>query len=54
MTYNGAMAHLVSLSDSVKGNERLADIATPLGLREIVEHRARADVYFVGCLRISV
>ena len=47
LTFNGAMAHLVSLSDSVKGKERLADIATPLDLQEIVEHRARADVYFV-------
>ena len=47
VTFNGAMAHLVNLSDSIKGKERLADIATPLNLYEIVEHREQADVYFV-------
>jgi predicted peroxiredoxin len=47
VTFNGAMAHLVSLSDSVKGKEKLADIATPLDLREVVQHREQAAVYFV-------
>lgn len=47
VTFNGALAHLVSLSKSVKGTESLTDIATPLDLKEIVEHRAQAVVYFV-------
>ena len=47
ITYNGAMAHLVSLANSVKGGESITDIAEPLGLGEIVEHRALADAYFV-------
>ena len=47
ITYNGALAHLVSLANSVKGGESITDIADPLGLAEIVEHRAQADVYFV-------
>lgn len=46
VTFNGAMAHLVSLSDSVKGNERIVDIATPLSLSEIIQERASADLYF--------
>ena len=47
ITYNGAMANLVSLAKSVKGGESITDMAEPLGLAEIVEHRAQADVYFV-------
>lgn len=47
VTFNGTMAHLVSLSDSVKGKEKLADIAAPLDLREIIEHRAQTDIYLV-------
>jgi hypothetical protein len=47
LTFNGTMAHLVSLSDSVKGREKVAPIATPLSLKELVEHRGQADVYFV-------
>lgn len=47
VTFNGTMAHLVSLSDSVKGKEKLADVAAPLDLREVVEHRAQADIYLV-------
>ncbi len=47
VTFNGALAHLVSLSDSVTGTESVTDIATPLNLNEILDHRAKADVYFV-------
>ncbi len=47
VTFNGALAQLVSLSDSVTGTESVTDVATPLSLNEILEHRARADVYFV-------
>ena len=47
VTFNGAMAHLVSLSDSIKGKEKITPIATPLDLNEIVQHRLQADVYFV-------
>ena len=47
VTFNGAMAHLVSLSDSVKGKEKVVDIAMPLNLREVVQHRKEADIYFV-------
>lgn len=47
ITFNGVMAHLVSLSESVKGTEKMTDIATPLDLREIVQHRQKADTYFV-------
>jgi hypothetical protein len=39
--------NLVSLAKSVKGGESITDMAEPLGLAEIVEHRALADVYFV-------
>ena len=47
VTFNGAMAHLVSLSNSVSGAESMTDIATPLDLRQIIEHRAAADIYIV-------
>ena len=47
VTFNGALAHLVSLSDSVTGRESVTDIATPLNLNEILDRRAKADVYFV-------
>lgn len=47
VTFNGAMAHLVNLSDSVTGKESLIDIAVPLGLREMLDHRAAAEVYLV-------
>lgn len=47
VTFNGAMAHLVSLSDSVTGTEAVTDLATPLELKQVLEHRARAEVYLV-------
>lgn len=46
VTFDGAMAHLVGLSSSVT-EESLVDIATRLGLVEVLDHRAAAEVYLV-------
>ena len=44
---NGSMAHLVSLSDSVRGRERITSIAKPITFREMLDLRAAAGTYFV-------
>ncbi|MBI2840325.1 MAG: hypothetical protein HYX75_18570 [Acidobacteria bacterium] len=47
VTFNGTMAQLTSLSNGVHDVGQLEPIAKPLSLEEILQHRARADVYLV-------
>ena len=47
VTFNGTMAQLTSLSNGVHDVGELDAIAKPLSLAEMLEHRARADIYFV-------
>ena len=47
VTFNGTMAQLTSLSNGVHDVGQLEVIAKPLSLAEMLEHRARADIYFV-------
>lgn len=47
VTFNGTMAQLTSLSNGVHDIGQLEPIAKPLSLAEILQHRARADIYFV-------
>ncbi len=47
VTFNGTMAQLTSLSNGVHDVGQLEPIAKPLSLAEILQHRARADVYLV-------
>jgi len=47
VSFNGALAQLTSLSNAVHDVGQLEPIAKPLSLDEILQHRARADVYFV-------
>lgn len=47
VTFNGAMAHLTSLSNGVHDAGQLDPIAKPLSLSEMLQHRARADIYWV-------
>jgi predicted peroxiredoxin len=45
ITFNGALAQLTSLSNGVHDVGQLEPIAKPLSLAEILQHRARADIY---------
>ncbi len=47
VTFNGVMAQLTSLSNGVHDVGQLDPIAKPLSLDEILQHRARADIYLV-------
>jgi hypothetical protein len=47
VTFNGTMAQLTSLSGGVHDVGQLEPIAKPLSLAEMLQHRARADIYFV-------
>ena len=47
VTFNGTMAQLTSLSNGVHDVGQLEPIAKPLSLSEVLEHRARADIYLV-------
>ena len=47
VTFNGTMAYLTSLSNSIHDVGQLEPIAKPLSLAEMLQHRARADVYLV-------
>ena len=47
VTFNGTMAQLTSLSNGVHDVGQLEPIAKPLSLTEILQHRARADIYLV-------
>lgn len=47
ITFNGSLAQLTSLSNSVHDVGELEPIAKPLSLDEMLQHRARADVYLV-------
>ena len=47
VTFNGAMAQLTNLSNGVHDVGQLEPIAKPLSLSEMLEHRARADLYLV-------
>ncbi len=47
VTFNGTMAQLTSLSDGIHDVGQLEPIAKPLSLVEILQHRARADIYLV-------
>ena len=47
VTFNGVMAQLTSLSKGVHDVGQLEPIAKPLSLEEMLQHRARADLYLV-------
>ena len=47
VTFNGTMAQLTSLSDGIHDVGQLEPIAKPLSLGEVLQHRARADIYLV-------
>ncbi len=47
VTFNGTMAQLTSLSNSIHDVGQLEPIAKPLSLTEMLQHRARADIYLV-------
>ena len=47
VTFNGTMAQLTSLSNGIHDVGQLEAIAKPLSLAEMLEHRARADIYLV-------
>ena len=47
VTFNGTMAQLTSLSNGIHDVGQLEVIAEPLLLTEMLEHRARADIYLV-------
>ncbi len=47
VTFNGTMARLTSLSSGIHDVGQLEPIAKPLSLAEMLQHRARADIYFV-------
>jgi predicted peroxiredoxin len=47
VTFNGTMAKLTSLSSAIHDVGQLEPIAKPLSLAEVLQHRARADIYFV-------
>ncbi len=47
VTFNGVMAQLTSLSNGVHDVGQIEPIAKPLSLGEILQHRARADIYLV-------
>lgn len=47
VTFNGTMAQLTSLSNGIHDVGQLEPIAKPLSLAEILQHRARADIYLV-------
>jgi predicted peroxiredoxin len=47
VTFNGTMAQLTSLSNGIHDIGQLEPIAKPLSLAEILQHRARADIYLV-------
>jgi predicted peroxiredoxin len=47
VTFNGTMAQLTSLSNGVHDIGQLEPIAKPLSLAEMLQHRARADIYLV-------
>lgn len=47
VTFNGTMAQLTSLSNGIHDVGQLEPIAKPLSLAEVLQHRARADIYLV-------
>ena len=47
VTFNGTMAELTSSSNGIHDVGQLEPIAKPLSLAEILDHRARADIYLV-------
>lgn len=47
VTFNGTMAQLTSLSNGIHDVGQLEPIAKPLSLAEMLQHRARADIYLV-------
>ena len=47
VTFNGTMAYLTSLSGGIHDVGQLELIAKPLSLAEMLQHRARADIYLV-------
>ncbi len=47
VTFNGTMAQLISLSSGVRDVGQLDPVAKPLSLDEVLQHRARADIYLV-------
>ena len=47
VTFNGTMAQLTSLSNGVHDIGQLEPIAKPLSLVQMLQHRARADIYLV-------
>ncbi len=47
VTFNGTMAQLTSLSNGVHDVGQLEPLAKPLSLTEMLQHRARADLYLV-------
>jgi hypothetical protein len=47
VTFNGVMAQLTSLSNGVHDVGQIDPIAKPLSLNEMLQHRARADIYLV-------
>ncbi len=47
VTFNGVMAQLTSLSNGVHDVGQIEPIAKPLSLGEILQHRARANIYLV-------
>ncbi len=47
VTFNGTMAQLTSLSNGIHDPGQLEPIAKPLSLGEMLQRRARADVYLV-------
>jgi hypothetical protein len=47
VTFNGTMAQLTSLSNGVHDVGQVEPIAKPLSLGEMLQHRARADIYLV-------
>ena len=47
VTFNGTLAQLTSLSNGVHDVGQLEPIARPLSLAEMLQHRARADIYLV-------
>ncbi len=47
ITFNGSLAQLTNLSNGIHDVGQLEPIAKPLSLDEMLQHRARADVYLV-------
>jgi len=47
VTFNGTMAQLTSLSNGIHDVGQREPIAKPLSLAEMLDHRARADIYLM-------